>query len=458
MLSSTNARPDTLNGSTYPGARTVQGLVVGGGPSGLAVAYALQGDTLVLEKQDAVGGLCRSINYEGGVFDIGGHSFHTPHPEVYELVSNLLGDGLAHVQRDARVFSHGTLIPYPFQKFYDQLPDPGVVRECETGLQQAAAQQGGDPPQNFEEYILRKFGRGIADHFMLPYNRKLWARDIRKISCEWTSERVAAPKGQSESFDTTGGKRKPLQPDQTVAYPREGGFEEIFKAFVPHIPALELNSEVVHIDPVQRVATTRDGRRYHWEFLVSTMPLPILVRIVEGTPAAVVQMADSLEYMSLRVALILTKRLETTIQRIYSADPEVPPHKIALNHNSSESLRGRPTHAIMAEVSHSPEKPVDVDAIAPKTIDFLVEAGVLPSTNDVLWTGYVDVKYAYPVYTHSRPMLVQGIKDWLASHHIYPVGRFGDWAYVNSDKCLARGLELGRELRERYPIGPRVGA
>jgi protoporphyrinogen oxidase len=438
--------------------REVQGLVVGGGPAGLATAYALQGDTLILEKESSVGGLCRSIHHDGGVFDIGGHSFHTPHPEVYELVDGLLDGGLYVQQRDARVYSHGTLIPYPFQRFYDRLPDPDVVRACEEGLREAAAAPTADPPRDFEEYILRKFGRGIAEHFMLPYNRKLWARDIRKISCEWTSERVAAPAGEGESFERTGGRRRPLQPDTQVGYPREGGFEEIYRAFVPHVPGIELNSAVVRIDPFESTATTADGRTYRWQFLVSTMPLPVLTRVVVGTPEEIVRASDALEYMSLRVELLLAgRRLDTPIQRIYCADPEIPPHKIALNHNSSESLRERPRHAIMAEVSLSPEKPVDTETIAPRTIDLLCRLGILDSPDDIVWTGHVDVKFAYPVYTHRRPELVRTIKEWLARHHIHTVGRFGDWEYINSDRCIDKGLRLGRELRMRYPFATPAG-
>lgn len=430
-------------------ARQVQGLVVGGGPSGLAVAYSLQGDTLVLEKEDSVGGLCRSIHHGGGVFDIGGHSFHTPHPEVYELVQDLMEGGLYYQPRDARVYSHGVLIPYPFQRSYELIPDSAVVRACEEGLRNAASNVA--EATNFEDYIIRKFGQGIADHFMLPYNRKLWARDLRRISCEWTSERVAAPKGESEQFDTTGGKRKPLQPNTQVGYPREGGYEEIYKSFVPHLPGVELNSTVVHIDPLERVATTQDGRRYQYEFLVSTIPLPILVRIVEGTPADIIGMADQLEYMSLRVELLLAGRQLGPIQRIYVADPAIPPHKIAMNHNSSDSLRARPVHAIMAEVSLSDEKPVEVEEIAPKTIAFLCEVGILDSPDDIIWQGHLDVKYAYPVYTHRRPALVEGIKTWMAQHHIYSLGRFGDWEYINSDACVMKGLSLGRKLRQQYP-------
>lgn len=431
--------------------RRCEALVVGGGPAGLAVAYALQGDTLVLERDPEVGGLCRSIKKDGAVFDIGGHSFHTPHPEVYELVSEILEGGLEHQPRDARVYTHGTLLPYPFQKFYDRIPDADVVRECEEGLRSVGSGDGRSPPRDFEEFILARFGKGIAEHFMLPYNRKLWARDIKKISCEWTSERVAAPKGEAEEFDRSGGRRRPLQPEQSVGYPPKGGFEAIFRALAARVPVVETGREVVRVDPVAKQAVTSDGERYAWEFLVSTMPLPCLVRVVDGTPPEVVAMADQLEYMSLRVELILVGRsLPTSVQRIYCADPEIPPHKIALNHNSSDDLRNRDVHGIMAEVSLSPEKSARVEEIAPRTISFLHELGLLPSPDDVRWTGHVDVEYAYPVYTHERPELVRRIHNWMAGRDIYPVGRFGDWTYVNSDRCIHRGLELGKQLRSRY--------
>lgn len=430
--------------------RDVQALVVGGGPAGLSVAYSLQGNTLILEKEASVGGLCRSIHHAGGVFDIGGHSFHTPHPEVFQLVQKLLDGGLDLQQRDARVFTHGVLIPYPFQRYFDQIPDPAVVRACEEGLRNAPGNAA--QAENFEDYILRKFGQGVADHFMLPYNRKLWARDISQVSGEWTSERVAAPKGEQESFSTTDGQRKPLQPDTQVGYPRQGGYEEIYKSFVGHVPGVVLNSTVVHIDPVARVATTQDGQQYRWEFLVTTMPLPILTRVLAGTPQAIQALSDELEYMSLRVELLLTGRpLDTSIQRIYVADPAIPAHKIALNHNSSGALRSRPVHAIMAEVSVSEHKPVDVERIAPSTIDLLCQLGLLHGPDDIAWSGHVDVKFAYPVYTHQRPRLVQAIKAWLGQLHIYTLGRFGEWEYINSDRCVMKGLQLGRELRQRYP-------
>lgn len=429
--------------------KEVQALVIGAGPSGLALAYQLGGDTLVLEKEASVGGLCRSITHQGAVFDIGGHSFHTPHPDVNELVNVLIAGQMEWQRRQAAVYTHGTLIPYPFQKNYDRIPDPAVVAACETGLKQVSGNAG--QAQDFEEYIIRKFGPGIAEHFMLPYNRKLWARDLKNISCEWTSERVAGPKGQEEQFKTTQNQRKPLQADAAVGYPNSGGYEEIYKSFVPHIPKLELNSPLVFIDPGRREARTKDGSLYQYQFLVSTMPLPVLLRIIEDAPEAIIKLADDLKYLSLRVEfLLVNSTIETPVQRIYLADPSIPPHKISINNNSSDYLRALPQQAIMAEVSLSKYKPVDVGRVASDTVAFLCELGLLGSSQELLWNGHIDVKYAYPVYTHKRPELVRQIKDWLAKYHIYTIGRFGDWEYINSDKCIKKGLIIGRKLAQKY--------
>jgi hypothetical protein len=101
----------------------------------------------------------------------------------------------------------------------------------------------------------------------------------------------------------------------------------------------------------------------------------------------------------------------------------------------------------------SPEKPVDVATIAPLTTEFLCGVGVLDSPSDIIWAGHVDVTYAYPVYTHDRPGIIERMKAWLGRYDVYTVGRFGEWEYINSDKCVAKGLALGRELRMRYSVG-----
>ena len=292
--------------------KKVDYLIIGAGPSGLSLANELGGDTLILEKESEVGGLCRSIEIDEGVFDIGGHSFHTPHPEVNELVSNLLDGGIFKQKREARVFTNGQLIDYPFQKHFEQISNAEIVKECEIGLDNV--DNTSSNPENFEDYIIDKFGQGISKHFMLPYNKKLWARDIKSISCEWTSERVADVKGKNESFQTSSGKRKPLQSDTKVGYPQKGGFQEIFRSFENLLPNLLCNKEVSSIDISKKIARSKDGVSYKYNTLISTIPLPILVRIIEGCDEHVIKEADSLEYMSLRVALLLVGKTRPFLQ------------------------------------------------------------------------------------------------------------------------------------------------
>jgi UDP-galactopyranose mutase len=420
-------------------------LIIGAGPAGLAVSYGLRGRARILEQDDAVGGLCRSIEFGGAVFDIGGHSFHSPHAEVLALVQRLMAGRWNAQQRDAQVWVGGQLIAYPFQQNFDQLSDQALVASCREGL---VAADGGAAATNLEDWIVHRFGEGIARHFMLPYNRKLWARDLRGLSHEWVGERIsgAAP----ESAVMTGGQRRPLQGTSEVGYPAVGGFDVIFKALAEQCGPIELRQTVVEIDPQARLVRTADGRDWPWRRLVSTLPLPRLLAITQGCPAALLEDASRLEFVSLKVLMIrLDTRVGSEPQRVYVADPAVPPHKIAFNHTSSRSLRGRPTQAVMAEIAYGPEKLLASERELEKaTLDWLVEARLIPSHDRVVETRFVDAPYAYPAPTPAREAIVRRAQAWLSAHDISTLGRFGLWAYVNSDACLHQGLGLAARLAE----------
>ena len=154
-------------------------VVLGAGPAGLAFAHQYGSGAIVLERTSEVGGLSRTIEIGEGVFDIGGHSFHTPHQTVKDLVSRLLGDSVYEQARDARVWFDGELIPYPFQHHYQALTNADIVDACRDHEPDSARISDS---RNFEEWILNRFGPGISKHFMLPYNRKLWARDLKEMT------------------------------------------------------------------------------------------------------------------------------------------------------------------------------------------------------------------------------------------------------------------------------------
>jgi UDP-galactopyranose mutase len=281
---------------------------------------------------------------------------------------------------------------------------------------------------------------------LVPYNRKLWGADLTRLAADWVGERVAAPEGVSEVFDERSGKRKPLQPDTRVSYPARGGFGRIMTALAERLPNVRYRQRVVSIDPGARNVTTNSGETYSFRDLVSTLPLPELIASCRDVPSEIRSAVQALECLSLKVVLIVIGHpVDTPVQRIYCADDTVPAHKMALNHNSSDYLRALPRHGIMAEVSCANVVPPDRE-LTRWTIEGLTKMGILKSPREVVTTRVVSVQYAYPVPTLTRDAEVGRVRAWLAEHRIHTLGRFGEWAYINSDEALYRGARLGERL------------
>jgi len=420
----------------------IENLIIGAGPAGIAAALRLGRRAKIIEKNNFAGGQSASIQIGEAVFDIGGHSFHTPHPFVRDLVYNSLE--MYEQVRQAYCYSYDTLIPYPFQKHFRAIGNANVVAECAAGLENMPQHNN---VGNFQEFILSRFGTGIAKHFMTPYNEKLWARDLTKLDAQWVGERVAAPEGIKEKFDQEGGKRRPLQSDTVVSYPAQGGFGEIYKALANQVHDLELGVQVTHIDLKNKKVYAADNLVYVYNNLISTLPLNELMQLIDPVSDSISKEVATLEYMSLKCILVaINHPVDTPIQRIYSADEDNPAHKTAINHNSSDWLRNRRHHGIMGEVSYSQYKHMAQSDIEKWFLDALQKMSIIKGHVDVLATKTIDVKYAYPVPTHNRMEIVAKARAFLREHDVYTLGRFGEWAYINSDEALARGMILGEEL------------
>jgi protoporphyrinogen oxidase len=426
-------------------------VVIGAGASGVATALGLGADVscVVLERRAHTGGLCASVEIEGAVFDLGGHAFTTPHADVRALVFGALP--MVEQKREARCWVDGMLIEYPFQRHFAALPDARVVDACARGLDEVAGgARGGVSATNFENYLRRRFGAGIATHFLLPYNRKLWARDLRALATDWVEERVAAPApdaGSDAGSGADGGRRTPLAEETRVAYPAHGGYGEIVRALARRVSDIRLGTAVERIDLGRREVVTSSGAVLAFDWLVSTIAVDDLLSRIDGAPALPRAGGAALEAVSLALGLVVVDGpVATRVQRIYVADPRVLAHKIVLNHNSSDSLRRRPRHAVSAEIAFSTAKPLLESDLQRRVVEDLITVGVIARAADVRAVRVITLRKAYPVPTHTRAAHIRDVQTWLAHHGVYTIGRLGEWAYVNADECLRRGLALGRAL------------
>ncbi len=415
-------------------------VILGGGPAGIGAGLVCGESGILLERTDKPGGLCKSLTIGGAVFDLGGHSFHTPHVVVRERVFASLP--MFEQQRNARCFVDAKLIPYPFQQNFHLLDDATRIA-CEDGLKKAT---DGLNASNYEEYLRSRFGDGIAEKFMLPYNRKLWGEDLQRLSCDWVNERVAPPKGDKHAI-MKDGKRVPLTQNHLVAYPSKGGFEQVFTTLAEEVANISFSDEAYRIDTEERLLYRAGREPLQYRNVISTSPIQNLLQMIDKVPSELLNDAMRLESLEMRIVLIVVDhKVDTPVQRIYAADQDIPFHKLAINHNSSDYLRALPTHGLIAEVSSTPEMTLNDAELKEAVLQSLLQLRLIKKPAEATHIEVHHVKYGYPVPTHGRLEIIERIRSWLADRQIFLAGRFAEWAYINSDEAINRGVNLASML------------
>src|SRR5437868_964032 len=161
--------------------KSVGTVIIGSGMSGLATAAALGkgSDLVILERDSEIGGYCKTIKKDGFVWDYSGHFFHFKHPEIEKfLLDRMPGQQVRKVIKKSFISYAGRQIDFPFQKNIHQLPQDEFI-DCLHDLYFAG--QAKPPEANFKEMLYGRFGRSIAEKFLIPYNEKLYATDLSTL-------------------------------------------------------------------------------------------------------------------------------------------------------------------------------------------------------------------------------------------------------------------------------------
>ena len=461
--------------------RFIKTAIIGAGPTGLSAAYHLGHDAVLLEKHSMVGGWCRSIKDNGFTFDHAGHIMFSNDPYVLELYELLLGSNMHWQNREAWVYSKNVHTRYPFQGALYGLP-PDVIKECIMGAIEARYGSAGKTaattarandccadggvalpgarvaalekrgPANFEEFIYQVWGAGIAKHFAIPYNRKLWAVPLTEMETSWLGGRVPLPDLEEIIDGALQPVGKPMGPNARFGYPLRGGFQALVSGFVPHIKGtIELNADVAHLSPRQRTITLRDGRRYQYDSLISTMPLPELVKIIgDEAPEEVQQAAKGLKHISVRCVNLGVARENITDKHWIYYPEDTIFHRIFVQGNASPECNPPGGFGITCEITYSPvwkPLPVSGQELIDRCIQDCIKVGMFRDDDKVIAANEVDMPYAYVVYDHARSRNVEIIKAWLAMHGIILAGRYSEWEYYNSDHAFIAGKKAAETVK-----------
>jgi UDP-galactopyranose mutase len=179
-----------------------------------------------------------------------------------------------------------------------------------------------------------------------------------------------------------------------------------------------------------------------YDHLVSTMPLPVLIRLMgDEVPEHVQQAAAGLRHVSVRcVHLGIGREAVTDKHWIYYPEETVF-HRIFVQGNASPHCNPPGGFGLTCEITYSPHKPLpcDGDALIQRCIDDCRTVGII-GQEDPIWTSMqVDLPFAYVVYDHARPKNVATIRSWLDTQDVILAGRYSEWEYYNSDHAFLAG-------------------
>ena len=433
-------------------------IILGAGLAGLSAAYHLESDYEIYEKESRPGGLCRSMTLDGFTFDSAVHVLYSRDAYAAPLIKHLMGDGLLTIERSSWVFSHGVYTPYPFQASTYGLPAQ-IRADCILGLFEAKQRESAssDPPTSFGDWIMRTFGAGIAKHFMVPFNRKLWGVDPEDMGWEWVVGRIPVPRLEEVVLGALEDRSARLGPNAVFWYPAEGGMESLVRAFLPHVERLRLDAQVVRILARSRQVVFADGREIQYDRLISSAPLPRLVEMIEEAPEEVRRAASGLRCNRvLAVHLGIDRASISDKHWVYYPEPQFAIQRTSFPANFASGLVPKDTSSITAEITASDDW--SRDSIIARVLSDLRLAGVLTERDQVLVAHVQEIHPAYVIYQHNHREQVKALRDFLEPNGIFPCGRFGDWEYLNMDHAILSGKRAaewacGRSLTGRHTRG-----
>ena len=444
-------------------------LIIGAGPSGLAAAYELakQGASVtVLEKMDQVGGLSRTIQYEGCLFDIGPHRFFTKNDEVRQFYTDVLDTDVVTVQRLTRILYNNHLFDYPLTPL-NVITGLGVA-ECAHVLGGYAAAQIQQlihyrEAKTFEEWVTQRFGGRLFEAFFKTYTEKVWGLPCSRLSADWAAQRIKSltlPQAiRNALFKTNGRSVKSLISE--FLFPRLGS-GQLYEKMALYVErrggSIRKGCKVKRItrelDRVRSV-TVEDscGARdvIETDFLLSSAPLTETVEMM--APAAPDNVRTSCRALRYREHIGVHLKLEGSPfpdNWIYIHSKDVKMARVANYRNFSAAMAGENQNIspITAEyfACHNDNlwRSSD-DALILLATAELKKMRLIQSENEVLSGFVVRSEKAYPMMELGYRQHISLIKAWVDGFdNLLPIGRSGMFKYNNQDHAIATGLLAAR--------------
>ncbi len=444
-------------------------VILGAGPAGLATGHELAChgvQVTVLERNDFIGGLCRTVHEGGYKFDLGGHRWFTKNEHLNNWFRRLMGDEIVMVERISRIYYDGKYFNYPVE-IGDVVKNTSLLTIAGAGLAFAAAavRYGAlnRPIENMEDAYTAQFGSTLYRMFFEQYTEKLWGLPCRELSADWVSQRSRGLNVWTVLQEALAARKASVKSlVEEFMYPRDGymripermaeditisGGKVLLSSKVTSVVCHGPNDLSVSYQGADGIQTVRASD------VVSTIPLGLLAQMI--TPEAssdVVAAARGLAFRDLVTVNVKLRRRQVSRDTwLYVQDRSIVFGRLHEPKNWSRAMVPDDEHtSLVLECFCTIGDDIwtlSDDQIAQRCVDDLVDKLKFVDRREVEGWNVIRTPHAYPVYDLAYAGKIECIKNWLALRQgVHIVGRGGTFRYNNADHSIEMGLLLGRRL------------
>lgn len=406
----------------------VKYLILGAGPAGLTVANRLkdfgESSFLVLEKELQAGGLCRSEMVDGSPFDVGGgHFLDVRRPKVNEFLFRFMPEEEWELfERDSRIWVDGQEVGHPLEANIWQFSMKEQVAYL-TSISKAGCNLGQPVPEQFVEWITWKLGQRIADHYMIPYNQKMFADELNELGTYWL-DKLPDVSFEETLLSCLAHKSYGTQPGHaSFYYPKKYGYGELWLRMAEELSTkIFYGTEAAKLFCDKHQVMIKTGDIFEAEKIITTVPWRSF-REITGMPEEIKDIILSLKSSAIETRYV-PENLDTKAQWIYVPDPGTPYHRILVRHNFCRGSKGYWTETRKERT---------------RMFGVAEREGRMP---------FFMNEFAYPLNTIGKPETMERLLKFCESKQIYGLGRWGEHCHYNSDVVVELGMKFVEKLMQ----------